>query len=483
MLQILLNPDDGPKYKGVAAAIARQIEDQTLVVGFRLPPVRDLAWELKITPGTVARAYRALTDKGLVQAEVGRGTFVAARSGVIDADVWSQPPAISPTGISPVSPPVSPPFSLCTEPPDSYEVTLFSPRVPDLGQLAMIQNAFRQVATLGGAQLLNYPVRAANEPVRQVVVDWLSDVPLGVITQEEVVLAHGGQSAICLCLQAILQGPSPVILVEDLSYAGFRRAAEILRAGVVGVAMDGQGIVPEALEAAIRSSGAQVLCTSPEVHNPTTLHTPLDRRVEIARICERYGVQILEDDCYRIADAKTDSYRRLLPSQTWHVASLSKSLTPGLRVGFAVAARGRSADLRRMAEYGFYGLSQPLAELTRLLLSDPQAKTVAAQIRARFSEYVRVAVNVLGAHDLQWDAEVPFVWLRLPAGWRAAAFCRAAEKGGVQIRSADEFALRDGRAPHAVRISMNAHVSLASFEAAMQRLLHLLNNPPEQGSG
>ncbi|MEY8840482.1 PLP-dependent aminotransferase family protein, partial [Cribrihabitans sp. XS_ASV171] len=79
-----------------------------------------------------------------------------------------------------------------------------------------------------------------------------------------------------------------------------------------------------------------------------------------------------------------------------------------------------------------------------------------------------------------WDAEVPFVWLRLPAGWRAAAFTRAAEKAGVQIRSADEFALRDGRAPNAVRIAMNGHVPLDIFEAAMLRLRSLLDNPPEQ---
>ena len=57
---------------------------------------------------------------------------------------------------------------------------------------------------------------------------------------------------------------------------------------------------------------------------------------------------------------------------------------------------------------------------------------------------------------------------------------RAAEAQGVLIRSADEFALRDGRAPHAVRIAVNAHVSLRSFDAAMQRLRYLLDNPPEQ---
>jgi len=468
MLQLTPDASDGPKYKGVALAIERQISDGTLEVGYRLPPVRELAWQLQITPGTVARAYRELTDRGLVLAEVGRGTFVAPPKNDVDTDLWSKP-------VDGWSDPKA-----YAAPPDIYEVSLFSPRVPDVGQVALIQSALRQVANLGGAELLNYPVRAGYAPVRQAAANWLSDLPLGALDPDDVVLSHGGQSAIVLCLQAILKGPNPVVLVEDLSYAGFRRAAETLRAGVVGVAMDEHGIIPDALETAIRTTGAQVLCTSPEVQNPTTLYTPLERRVQIARICERHGVQILEDDCYRIAEAKADCYRRLAPDVGWFVTSFSKSLTPALRVGFAIAPKGKGADLRRMAEYGFYGLSQPLAELTRLLLTDPAIKTVAAAVRERLSDYVRVAVNVLGAHDLTWSKEVPFVWLHLPAGWRAAGFCRAAEKQGIQVRSADEFALRDGRAPHAVRIAVNAHVSLASFEAALQRLLLLLNNPPEQ---
>jgi hypothetical protein len=48
------------------------------------------------------------------------------------------------------------------------------------------------------------------------------------------------------------------------------------------------------------------------------------------------------------------------------------------------------------------------------------------------------------------------------------------------VRAADEFALRDGFAPHAVRIGVNAQVTLASFESAMGRLRQLLDNPPEQ---
>ena len=89
-------------------------------------------------------------------------------------------------------------------------------------------------------------------------------------------------------------------------------------------------------------------------------------------------------------------------------------------------------------------------------------------------------VNILGRYDVVWRSDVPFLWLRLPLGWRAGAFCQAAEAVGIQIRSAEEFVCREARAPHAVRIAINAGVSLASFEAATMRLRDLLDNPPEQ---
>jgi len=449
---------DGPKYKAVATTIRRAVGDHRLKVGSKLPPVRELAYQLGITPGTVARAYTVLTDEGVLIAEVGRGTFVAAPKSPLQDDVWSQ----------------------SSQPTDTYEVSLFSPRLADMGQVAAIRAALRQVAESDPMRFLNYPTRDAYRPVRESVADWMSDLPLGPLDPEDIVLTHGGQSAICVVLQAILQGPRPVMLVEDLSYAGFRRAAELLRAEVVGVAMDAHGVIPEALNAAARQSGAQVFCTTPEVQNPTGRHTPLERRKELAKVAKRHNLQILEDDCYRMGAARASSYRELAPERGWHVSSISKSLTPALRVGFALAPPTRGVDLRRAAEYGYFGLAQPLAELTRILLSDPATRDLCRKVRERMAEYVRAAVNTLGGFDLFWDTDVPFVWLRLPQGWRAAAFCRAAEAEGVQIRSADEFALRDGRAPHAVRIAINAHVTLASFENAMQRLRRLLDNPLEQ---
>jgi DNA-binding transcriptional MocR family regulator len=93
--------------------------------------------------------------------------------------------------------------------------------------------------------------------------------------------------------------------------------------------------------------------------------------------------------------------------------------------------------------------------------------------------YIDAAGNVLGGHAINWHPDNPYIWLSLPQGWRAAAFARAAERQGVQLRTAEDFVPRDGFAPHAVRLAVNAQVSLNSFEEAVGRLRELLDNPPE----
>ena len=451
----------GPKYTMVANTIRKAIENESLKVGVKLPPVRELAYRLQITPGTVARAYTILTDEGLLQAEVGRGTFVAPPRSPIQDDIWSRQ-------------------QYMLDDKKNANVSLFSPRLPDVGQVALIRECLTKVAQGDPRMFMNYPTRDAYLPVRQVVVDWLSDLPLGPISPDDIVLTHGGQSGLCVVFQTVLSGAKPVILVEDLSYAGFRRAGELMRAKVVGVKMDKWGICPESLDHILKQSPAQAVCVSPEVQNPTGGHSPLERRKEVVEVARKYNLQIIEDDCYRMGDARAPSYRALAPERGWHVSSISKTLTPALRVGFAIAPKDRSNDLRKSAEYGYFGLAQPLAELTGLLLGDPTARQLASDVRSKIGEYVRVAVNALGGFDLNWDSEVPFLWLNLPSGWRSAAFSSAAEREGIQLRSADEFALRDGRAPNAVRIAVNGHVSLAKFEDAMLRLCALLDNPPEQ---
>lgn len=447
----------GPKYQAVAGAIRRAIAEGAMGPGERLPPVRELAWSLALTPGTVARAYTVLTDEGALLAEVGRGTFVAEARAAPAPGTWPRHSAPERTDL----------------------VDLYSPKVPDMGQVALLRDAFARM----GAQtesLLNYPTRAAFAPARRAVLRFLKGTPLGPVDAEDMVLSHGGQNAISLVMQAVLQGPRPVVLVEELTYPGFRRAAELARAEVVGVPMDSEGVIPEALEALAREHNAQLFCTLPEVHNPTGLFTPLARRRALAAVAQRTGLHVLEDDCYRVGRSHEMSYRALLPEQGWYVSSLSKTLTPALRVGFAVAPKARRADLRRVAEYGFFGIARPLADLVEDLLSRDETYALMDRVHAELDRYVAAAVAELAGYPLVWRPDMPFLWLELPESWRAGAFCQAAEAQGVQIRGAEDFALRDGFAPHAVRIGVNAQVTLDSFAAAMARLRALLDHPPER---
>ncbi|WP_425070359.1 PLP-dependent aminotransferase family protein [Sagittula sp. S175] len=447
-----------PKYRMLASAVRQGVAEGTLPAGHQLPPVRELAWQLKITPGTVARSYAILTEEGLLQGVVGRGTFVADRS-VADDDHVKVP--------------------LVKYLPQSTGVTnLYYSRPPDTGQVALIQDALRRLVELDPQSLLEYPGAERFPQTRRAALDWLSDTVLGPVDESDLVLSHGGQSGISLVLQSVLRGATPVVLVEELSYPGFRRAAEILRAKVVTVPMDDGGIIPEALEELVQKHDAQILCTSAEVHNPTTIHTDLPRREAIAEIARRHGLAIMEDDCYRLGASRAPSYRALLPELGWYVTSLSKTLAPSLRVGFVVAPQAQAATLRRTAEYSFFGLAAPLAAMTLDLLTRSETRYAADRLRLVTARYVRAAVNALGGYDVSYDEDAPFLWLRLPERWRVGAFVQAAEAAGITLRGAEHFVPREGIVPHAVRISVNAHIPLDEFEAAIGQIRALLDAPP-----
>jgi DNA-binding transcriptional MocR family regulator len=133
---------------------------------------------------------------------------------------------------------------------------------------------------------------------------------------------------------------------------------------------------------------------------------------------------------------------------------------------------------RLTAQHGFFALSRPVADLMLHLFRSGAAYSIRSEVQAEFALRLQSVVNRLGAYDLGWQPGLPFVWLRLPIGWRASAFVRAAEARGVLVRSADEYALVHGRAPNAVRLAIAANLPREAFEAAVQALADLLARPP-----
>lgn len=457
------------KYKALAQAIREGIVSKQLAEGEQLPPVRDLAYRIGVTPGTVARAYALLTDEGRLTAGVGRGTFVAQQKKRMQAlqdapvmldTIWDSPPSEE----------------------LSERVHLLSPKMPELGQGQLIRDAMQVLADqMVPEHLLNYPNRVTDAAARRAFRESIDETSIGSFDEEDVVTAHGGQSAIIMILQTVLHGPSPVIAVDELSYGGFRSAAVMARAQVVGVPWDDDGPSVAALEHLIKTQGVQVFCTSAEVCNPTVRSTSVARRKEIAKLAQRYGIHIIDDDCYRLMRTEHigPSYRALVPELGWYVSSPSKSLTAALRIGFAVAPMGWATNLVRTSTFHSFGVTRLVTDLYAVIMARPELPSVIENIKARIAEDVRGAVNVLGGYSLTWSEHVPFLWLELPLGWRAGEFKQQAENVGVLIKAADDFALRDSRSTHAVRIAINGQSTHADFMAAMQKLREMLEHPPD----
>lgn len=443
-----------PKYLVLVQSLRSAVHGGQLPVGEKLPTVRDLAWDLGITPGTVARAYKLAVEEGLLETTVGRGTFVAEGR----------------------SAPVTGPDPLVTDS-QSGDIDLRAVRVPDVGQDGAIRAAMAQTLKEGSRYLL-CPDSTTDKVAREAVVRWIGQDIAGRISADDVVLTLGAQSASMIALQSCLHGASPVVLTEEITFPGVRHACRLLRAEVIGIGLDQHGIRPDRLEEALRRHGGQVLMTSAQAHSPTAIHTPLERRQEIAALARRYNVQIVEDDCYAISPTDVPSYRVLCPDRTWYLGSLTKAVSSALRFGFLVPPDGRAQQARHVAQSNFYGVPQPMLDICAELILNGQADGIKRRVLAAIDERVRAAVNILGSWNIRWRPDVPFIWLRLPQGWRGSTFVRACDAEGIRIKSVDEYALPDGQAPNAVRIALAPELPVSELQAALETVSRLLAKPP-----
>ncbi|CTQ34319.1 aminotransferase-like domain-containing protein [Jannaschia rubra] len=451
VIEVDFGSDPRPKYLVLESAVRTAVTRGDLPPGTRLPPVRDLAWKVGVTPGTVARVYRALTDAGLLEATVGRGTFVANGrkpvGGLAEVEVQGT-------------------------------VNMRVSQVMDVGQADRIADA---MAAMGPSPdgYGSYPVRDSDLDLRRALSGWLTETDCQPIAADDMVLTLGAQHATVVLFHALLHGPRPVVLTEDLCYPGFRHAAALVRADLRGVPFDEEGLLPDALERIAAQTGAQILATSAEAHNPTTNRTSPARRAEIVSICERYNLEIIDDDCFACVPT-APTYRDLAPNRTWVTTSLSKTISPALRMGMIGPARGR-ADLAVTAmQQQVYGLPRPQIDLVRTLIETGVAASIREDVMRLQAARVIAARRALAGYDLIAREDVPFAWLRLPRGWRASSFLRAAEAEGVMLKAADEFALVDGQAPNAVRLALNGTLSDDRFEGALATLTRLLASPPQE---
>ncbi len=440
-----------PRYQAIAEELAQHIVNGQLPTGERLPPQRKLAQRLGVTAGTVSHAYSILEQRGLATARIGDGTYVRAPE---QAPALPEDPGQSPIDLA-------------------HNVAIATDDGRALSEALQRVAADPQVIR----QVLSYQPETGHAHHRQAGARWLQR--FGTCGDaNRVMVTHGAQHGLS-CVLRTLARPGDALLTESLSYPGLQALARLMRLQLVGIEMDEQGMLPDALERAARTIDAKLVFCSPDLHNPTNATMPLQRREAIANVVRQRNLLLIEDAVHAAAQAAPlPTLSTLLPEQSFLLASFSKVAGPGLRVGYVEAAPQWLSKLAASMRADCWMVAPLLPEIATDWIESGVAEQLIASQRASITERLTVALPLLEGLEHRSAPDSPLIWLPLPEPWRAGQFSAALRQAGVLVRTADHFAVGRSPAPHAVRISLNAAKSVAEVASGLQVVLNVLQGAP-----
>lgn len=245
---------------------------------------------------------------------------------------------------------------------------------------------------------------------------------------DDLVVTTGGQQGLDLVAKLFCD-PGDVVLAEGPTYVGALGAFSAYQADVRHVPMDAQGVIPEALESALQDlvrqgRTAKFFYTIPNHQNPAGVSLSVARREAVLRIAETYDLLVLEDNPYGMLDFKGESrpsLRSLSPERVIYLGTLSKILSPGIRVGWVAAAgpvRDKLVLLKEAADLCQSNLTQYIAE--RWFATQPWEQQV-TEFTDLYRERCRAMLDEMAATfpaSCSWSEPTGgfFVWATLPDG-------------------------------------------------------------------
>jgi DNA-binding transcriptional MocR family regulator len=445
---------DGPKYLAIAEAISRDIEHGSLRPGDRLPPQRALAEALAIDLTTVTRAYGEAQRLGLIEGSGRRGSFVL------------------PSRVAKPNPSYSDPGDIgMNAPPEGSGATLGSE----------LRKTVDALLTPGaGAFSLQYQPAGGIPEVRGVGADLLAR--RGIPCHEDTVLvAAGGQHALHAIFSTELSA-GDVLAVGQFAYPGLLSLARRFGIELRAITSDSEGMRPDALDAVCGMATVRGIYLVPANDNPTTSTMSGARREAIAEVARRRGLLIIEDDAYGLLPASPlPPLAAFSPERTWHIASVSKILSPGLRVAWLrapdVATAWRlAADMHETAIMAPPLNTAVVADWVRSGTFDRLVGEVREEAKARQA----IARDCLRDGTFHSQAEGFHLWVPLGAEANPGHIADAVRPHGLSVIWGDAFAVDPINAPPALRISIGGALSHDRLKRGLS-LLEALINPEASG--
>jgi DNA-binding transcriptional MocR family regulator len=429
-------------YERVADAIQAQIEAGTYRPGDRIPSVRRLREQHGVSLSTVLEACRLLEDRGLVRARPQSGHYVQAPA---------EPAWVTPEHGAPSADARHVDASLALR----LNLGVGNPQEPTLGAavqgpelmpIAALNRLLGQALRYQSAACHSYDAPPGSPALRRVVAQRGAETGCAV-GPDEIVVTSGAKEAVYLSIRAVTR-PGDTIAVESPTYYALLEVVASLGLKVVEIASDPRrGIDLDDLDRALRSQPIAALAVVSNFSNPTGACMSDDDKARLVTLLDEHDVPLVEDDVY--GDLVFDGPRpRAIKAfdtrgTVLYCSSFSKTLSPGLRVGWAIPGRYQNelellklvvnqatAVGPQLAVAGFVesgGFDRHLRRVRRMY-QDQMARTVEAVMR-HFPAGTRTT-RPQGGHVL---------WVQLPGEVDAMELYDAAGRHGIRIAPGPMF--------------------------------------------
>ena len=410
--------------------------------GARLPSSRALMAEHGASPVTVQKAMHALAALGLIESRPGVGTFVKAahRAGPVDygwQTVVLGPPRARVPGLS---------ATQRTAAPDAIGLHSGYP-APELLPTRLVRAAIARAARTDDA-VLRAPATGLPALQAWFAAQLAETTPAGIAqpTARDVLILSGSQSGLTSIFRALVGAGRP-LLIESPTYWGAIIAAEQAGVVLVPIATGPDGPDPEEVDRVVAQTGARAFYVQPTYANPTGAQWTEERSAAILEIARRRGVFLIEDDWAH--DLAIDRDPRPLAARdddghVIHLRSLTKSVSPALRVA-ALVARGpaRERILADRAAASMY--VSPLLQSAALdVVTQPAWTAHLRALRPRLRERRDLLIHSLRQHAPSTTVDLTPVgglnlWVRLAEGVDPDVVAQRCAARGVMVAAGSEW--------------------------------------------
>jgi DNA-binding transcriptional MocR family regulator len=433
-------------YEELAAHVSALIEDGTLRPGERVPSVRQLVRERRVSPATAMRAYQFLEARGLIETRPRSGYYVCER-GQQQAPAPRRARSSARTTRVDVSELV---FQILDAARDR-DVVPFGSAFPSptlfpwpklaryLGSAARRMDPWSTVESLPPGSV---------ELRRQIARRYLQ---FGTkVSADEIVITCGALEALNLSLQ-ILTRPGDAVAVEAPAFYACLQAIEALGLKAVEIPTDPrEGIDLGALAAALDKQSIRACWLMTSFQNPLGATMPEDKKRELVRLLEQRGVPLIEDDVYAElyfgAERPRPAKAFDTPGRVLHCGSFSKCLAPGYRLGW-VAAGKFATEVQRRKITTSISTSIPVQDGIALLLRHDGYEAHLTRLRRTLAAQQTSLLAALQKHfPSGYRVTRPeggyFVWVELPRGIDALEVHAQALEQGISVAPGPIFSPR-----------------------------------------